>query len=305
MLFFQSIKNPFLDIIANIASFFAEETVLIFALVLIYWCIDKRKGFAIFLSLMISLNLMQGLKAIFKVERPYLAYGDLIEAERTSTATGYSFPSGHSTGASSFYSSLLLLFKNKAIRILAILIIILVPLSRLYLGVHWPLDVMFGTILGLGITLFFEPYFIRLYDEKKKLYKAAIPIGIALSIISLAMSVLLELDLVDAVAYSDFMKTLSVFSTALLCGVIEINTTDFVEAKTMKDKVITCIFGLAFIGLIQATKLIVPDSIYYIWSYVRYSLIGASATYFVPLILIKMNVLKKRSYYTGMFRDVI
>ena len=48
-----------------------------------------------------------------------------------------------------------------------------------------------------------------------------------------------------------------------------------------------------------------PESIYYIWAFIRYAGIGILATYVVPLLLIKLKIVKEKSYYMDMFRDVI
>ena len=305
MLFFQRIATPVLDIIANLLSSFGEENIMIIILVMIYWAIDKKKGFQIFTSLMLSLTAMQTLKAIVRAPRPFQVHPELIRAERIETDTGYSFPSGHSTGASSFYSSLFLLFSNIFLRIACVLLIIGVPLSRLYLGVHWPLDVIFGTIIGLGITIFLSSAFGKLYENKKALRSVVLPAGTVLAAISLALAILLQLGLVDETAFSDFMKNTAVFAFALIGSAVEITTSDFVPAKKVKGKVLSVIIGLLLITAVQATSMLIPDSIYYIWAFVRYSLIGAMATLIVPRLLIKLDIMKEKKYYQDMFRDVI
>ena len=59
MLFFQRIQNPVLSFLANLFSAFAEESLMIVILITIYWCFDKKKGFAIFSSLFLSLITMR------------------------------------------------------------------------------------------------------------------------------------------------------------------------------------------------------------------------------------------------------
>ena len=305
MLFFQRIQNPFLSFLANLFSAFAEESLMIVILITIYWCFDKKKGFAIFSSLFLSLITMQTLKAIVRAPRPFEAHPELIDADRIETATGYSFPSGHSTGASAFYYSIALLYNNIAVKILMVAIVILVPLSRLYLGVHWPIDVLCGTIIGVGISTFLEPLFLSLYEDKRKVRKIYMPIGILALLISLSLSITLELGLVDVVAFSDLMKILAVFSTASIGAAIELSTTDFVPAKEKKKKLMSLVIGVIPILIVQTSKLLVPQSIYYIWAFIRYALIGLLATYLVPRLLIKLDIVKEKSYYIDMFRDVI
>lgn len=85
---------------------------------------------------------------------------------------GYSFPSGHSMNAISFYGFLIYLsyiyIKNNKIRIPAILglslLILLIGFSRIYLGVHYPSDVLGGFSLGLfwlSLCIFVEKAFLK------------------------------------------------------------------------------------------------------------------------------------------------
>ena len=305
MLFFQRIQNPVLSFIANLISAFGEESVMILILVTIYWCFDKKKGFAIFSSLFISLVTMQTLKAIIRAPRPFQVHPELIDADRIETATGYSFPSGHSTGASSFYFSIALLYNNIFIRIGCILLVVLVPLSRLYLGVHWPSDVLCGVIIGLGVSTFLIPLFVRLFDDKKRVRRIYLPLGAIAGITALTLAIALNIEAVDEVAFSDLMKILSVFSTATIGAALELTSTDFVPAKEKRNKALSLLIGIIPIILVQATKIIMPESIYYIWAFIRYAGIGILATYVVPLLLIKLKIVREKSYYMDMFRDVI
>ena len=106
LLFLQRIHAPFLDMAAEAASFTGEIILPLVLLCLIHWCISKKKSFAIAVPLLSAQYISQVLKAIIRYPRPFQVHPDLIEPGRLSTATGYSFPSGHSTLSGVFYSSL-------------------------------------------------------------------------------------------------------------------------------------------------------------------------------------------------------
>ena len=305
MLFFQRIQNPFFSFLANLFSAFGEESLMIIILLTIYWAVDKKKGFVIFSSLFLSLGIMQTLKAIVRAPRPFEAHPELIDAGRIETATGYSFPSGHSTGSASLYSAILISFRSIWIKTAAFILIVAVPLSRLYLGVHWPIDVTFGLIIGLGVSVFLSNLFASIYDDKRKLRRIYVPLGTLLTLVSLLMAILLHLSMIDETAFSDFMKMLAVFSTAAIGGAVEINSSDFVPPKRVRDKIISILLGLAIIIIIQGTKAVISEKIYYLWSFVRYALTGIAATLLIPRLMIKLGIMKERKYYTDMFRDVI
>lgn len=293
MLFFQRIHNPVFSVMANLISSFGEENLIILLLVTIYWCFNKKKGFITFSSLLLSLLSMQTLKAIFRAPRPFQVYPDLIEADRVKTATGYSFPSGHSTAASSFYSSIAKLYKNKAVRVLCIILIVAVPLSRLYLGVHWPVDVITGTLIGLGITLLLTNALSRLYEDRNLMKKIYLPLGIMCLIISLFIATVLHRGKADVIAFSDLMKILAVFSTASIGAVIEMSSTDFRPASGAKKRILSFITGILLIILVQLSDLLIPESLYFLWAFVRYSLIGLLATCIIPMLLIKLNLMER------------
>ena len=110
---------------------------------------------------------MLRIKEYVKAPRPIGTEG--LESLRVSTATGYSFPSGHTQTATTFWTSLMIIFRKKWMYILGSIMILGVGLSRLYLGVHWPIDVICGWIFGIVFTIMFS----KLFDivDKNKNYK--------------------------------------------------------------------------------------------------------------------------------------
>lgn len=295
MLFFQSVQNGFLTALANFFSFFGEEVAMILILLSIYWCINKKKGFILFCNLMTSLMCMQILKAIFRVPRPFVKHPELIDAGRVETATGYSFPSGHSTGASAFFGSLYRLFSSKTLKVICIVFIICVPISRLYLGVHWPTDVIVGTAIGLFFVFVLTNALSHLFENKKELVKVTLRSGIAISAISLIAALALHFLPMDETAFSDLMKNMAVLGTALIGMGLEEKHVKFKTDGTLAKKILRLVLGLAVIVLFQAMKFVFPENLYYPASYLRYSLIGIWATYLFPLIAIKAGLMESEN----------
>ena len=146
----QSIANPFLDILFQLITICGEQMVLVLIISIIYWVKDKKFGEYIAYAVLTSVLVNCVVKDIFKFKRPIGEEG--IRALREKTATGYSFPSGHTQGAGSFYGAMAIYIKKKVMYIIAIIMIILIGFSRLYLGVHYPKDVIVGGILGVLIS---------------------------------------------------------------------------------------------------------------------------------------------------------
>jgi membrane-associated phospholipid phosphatase len=87
-----------------------------------------------------------------------------IRSLRTYITTEYSSPSGHTQGASSFYSAISIYLK-KVIYFISAVIIFLVGYSRMYLGVHYPKDVIVGVILGILIFIFATILFNKIKNK--------------------------------------------------------------------------------------------------------------------------------------------
>lgn len=293
MLFFQRMAHPALDAVANFLSFFGEEVPLIVIITVIYWCISKKKGFVILFNLMSALLTMQVLKAIFRVPRPFQQHPELIKGQRIETATGYSFPSGHSTGSAAFFSSLMREFRIPFVAAISIVLIVGVPLSRLYLGVHWPLDVAVGVIIGLSATAFLSRLFERLYDDKTLKEKVAKSLGAISIAIALCLILLLQAGLVDETAWSDLAKLATILGFGMLGISMESGMIGFSTLGSTKDRLLRFTFGIIVVAMLQALKIVFPEGIYYIGAFIRYGLTGIWITFLMPLCSIKLGIMER------------
>jgi undecaprenyl-diphosphatase len=283
LLFFLNHASPFLDSFANICSALGEQTFVIAVIVAILWCFDKKKGFTICSSMLFGVTAMGTLKAIVRAPRPFTVLSS-IEGKRLATATGYSFPSGHTTTAASFYAALAVNYKKRALSIFCAIMIILVGTSRLYLGVHWPVDVFGGLVLGVSISLLAYKALGKLYEDAAKRYRFSLIVGALALISGCILAILLQAKAIDEVAFSDLMKTLALSGGGYLGFALEVKKVNYKTDGTVMKKLLRYLVGLAGVLAIMALKLVIPSSIYYLGSLVRYALIGFWATGFYPLI---------------------
>ena len=146
-----------LDTFFSGLTYFGSEIAFMAAALLIFWCIDKRQGYYVFLVGALGTVCNQFLKLAFRIPRPWVLDPDfqIVEAARAD-ATGYSFPSGHTQNIVGTTASLFASRKETWVRIVWIVLMVLVPFSRMYLGVHTPLDVgvAFLTALALAAALY-------------------------------------------------------------------------------------------------------------------------------------------------------
>lgn len=152
--FLQSFSNPALDWIMRIITEFGDQYFFILLGAVLYWTVDKKFAFKLMVAYLGSAFINGGLKALTNKPRPYQEGARAILQE----TTGSSMPSGHAQASGSLAINLWNeYYYAKWVRVLMIAMIILVPLSRMYLGQHYLEDVLVGLVLGLilGSTFMF------------------------------------------------------------------------------------------------------------------------------------------------------
>ena len=111
-----------------------------------------------------SLSVNGIIKNFAQVPRPFTKG---ISCVRLDTATGYAFPSGHTQGFATWSSFFAAKFKKAWLSILVAILVAAVAISRLYLGAHYPSDVIIGIALGTGIAVLGNYLFAKVKDVKK------------------------------------------------------------------------------------------------------------------------------------------
>ena len=155
-----SVRNPVLDAVMSGVTYFGSEIAFMAAALLLFWCIDKRQGYYVFLVGAVGTICNQFLKLAFRIPRPWVLDPEfqIVEAARAD-ATGYSFPSGHTQNVVGTTASLFACRREKWVRIVCVVLMLLVPFSRMYLGVHTPLDVGVAFVTALALAAAFYPAF--------------------------------------------------------------------------------------------------------------------------------------------------
>ena len=169
--FRHSINDSITPFMRGLSDF--AVTYLLLAAVFIYWCVSKRKGLFTLCALSISVAVNAVVKLTACVYRPWIRDARVLPAGNAlTTATGYSFPSGHTSTAVPLYGGMALgLWDHKWTRWLAwlcILAILLTGFSRNYLGVHTPQDVGVAMLIGLASLYITSRLFAYLSTHPEK-----------------------------------------------------------------------------------------------------------------------------------------
>lgn len=170
-------KDSFIYLIMQFITLFGEEALLVGTMGLIYWGFDKSRGERVGFMLMANCLLNPMLKNIVCRSRPHISNTSIHNFK---DVEGYSFPSGHSSSAAATYGGAAAVYKDKKFKWLwafAIVMPILVALSRNYLGAHYITDVVCGLALGTCVVILSQ-YLYKVVPSKYWIYIGALVIGI-------------------------------------------------------------------------------------------------------------------------------
>ena len=283
---------------------------------MIYWSFDSRTGMrmAIFLSLISALNGL--LKQLFHAPRPYWADPG-IKAFHSSN--GFGMPSGHAQ-ASTVWLLAAFYMRNKWFWIIVIVLAFMIGLSRVYLGVHFPDQVIAGWLAGsilLIIYIRLESSVIRWMRNLKLIYQSLIVVAVSV-LFMLTGGLLVRLLkhwempaewIINASVYmsGENETILSSISLGAIAGnaggflgaalgiILIARAGGFITRGTWWKRLLRCLIGLTIItGLYMCLIAIAPDNenliMYYIWRYFGFCLLAFSVIYLIPILFLKTNL---------------
>lgn len=181
--FLEGLRNPVLDVLFSIVTLCGEETVFMAIGLIIFWCFNKNQGYYLLCVGFLGTVLNQFLKMVFRIPRPWVKDPSftIVESAREA-ASGYSFPSGHTQTSVGLFGGIARANSHRTLRIVMITLCVLVPLSRMYLGVHTPMDV--GVSLALALLFIFVGY--PLFQKAERSPKIMYGILAALTVLMVA-----------------------------------------------------------------------------------------------------------------------
>lgn len=268
MTLIQSFHTPLLDAFFVFITNLGSEAFYFLLIPLFYWSLDKKLGLRMAVSLLLSIYLNTILKEITAIPRPIGHPG--IRSLFLISAQGYSFPSGHAQGSTTIWYTLMKSKKPRAALVVTgVVIIFLVSLSRLYLGVHWPLDVVAG--IGLGVVI------VSLMAKTENI---KFPKSLSLR---LALSILLPLLMLLIFPHKDVFKYTGMLSGILIGYNLEKEHIHFEPTKRdLKQKApMYFIAALGFAVIYFGLKFLPPNNIA---SMIRYFFLGLWLTLGIPYL---------------------
>jgi len=167
----ESWRTPWLDAFFSVITELGGEVFFMAGAIIFFWCSDKGKGYYVLTVGFVGTLFNQFLKLLFRVPRPWVKDPNftIVESARAE-ATGYSFPSGHTQNAAATLGCTAMTLRKKALKITFWVLYALVAFSRMYLGVHTPMDVGVSLVLGLAMTIGLYPLFRDADNNPKRIY---------------------------------------------------------------------------------------------------------------------------------------
>lgn len=248
-------------------TFFGELNTTLVILALVYWCISKEWGTYLMMGWSGNRLINGALKVSVCAYRPWIRDARIIPyGDSMTTATGYSFPSGHTTNAGTvFGGGAVRRDFPRLLRWILFLIVALVAFSRLYLGVHTPQDVLVASAYSF-LMMWLTLRLMRWLEEHPEKETLVVCIGIGVSVLLALYAGLKpypedfdaegQLIVDGAKMANDTFKAVGWASSFLIGWVLERRFVGFSTDVSRMTKVTRCVVGL--LGFYAVSLLLMP-----------------------------------------------
>lgn len=287
--FLSNLRTEVFDKIFLLITALGEETAFMAIAIIVFWCISKKDGYYILSVGFLGTVVNQFLKLLVRIERPWVLDKSFNAVEGAiPEATGYSFPSGHTQNSVGTFGALAYNTKKTWLRIIFIAICVLVPFSRMYLGVHTPLDVFTSICIALLLIFYVKPLIDKIYENEKHFY---IFLGtmVVISVLYLLFAYNLPFDVVDAYRESGIKNGHTLLGALLgmmICSPIERRLVKFEISGKWYTQIFKCLVGLPLVlGVLEGLKLVLDNLIPvpFLGRTIRYAIVVAFAIVIYPL----------------------
>lgn len=307
--FIQALQafSPALDGVMNGFTFLGRIEFYLLLVPFLYWAVDRRIGIRALLLLIYTDILATSFKLLFHQPRPYWLGG----VKALSTETSYGIPSSHASNSLSVGGYVISHVRQTWARWLIGIIVFFIAFSRMYLGVHFPQDVLFGWLIGFAVLWAFARWEQPVRDWLEDLsLSAQITLGFLCSLLMVITGFVIRSLIAgspDPAEWSSFSADARSLNQFLTLGGAVFGTYSgyalmrhfarFNAAGGWGKRLLRYVVGLVgllliYFGLDIAFAAIAPDAsaLGYVLRYVRYGLATFWATFLAPWVFLKTRL---------------
>jgi membrane-associated phospholipid phosphatase len=291
ILWVQSFRHPFFDALFQAATFLGEEEFYLIFLPFIYWCLNKQVGVGLAYISLFSPYLNSAVKLTFRLPRPSDPRLVLLRTE-----TSPSFPSNHAQGAVVNWGYLATRFGHKIFSIVAVVLVLLIAFSRIYVGVHFPQDVVAGLLIGL---LLLVTYNWIVGTAQKRRFDLPLPIKLTLSAIApLALLFVHPFDVDGTYPAELAATTMGTFLGMSIGFIMEREHVRFKVNGLWWKRGLRFILGMVLVVIFYlGLKVVFPEevshSVAIALRMVRYSLVGFCTAFLAPWLFVATSLAER------------
>ncbi len=284
----QAFSSGALDTFFKTITWLGNREAYLVILTLLYWCINRSWGARLLVLTMLSSWFNEALKSLLDLPRP-----DPTKVRQLVSESSFGFPSNHAqTGAVIVWGYLAAKVRRPWFTALAVVVIFLVGLSRLYLGIHFPQDVFSGWILGIVILLLW----LRFEDRLAAWWHSLSAQRQALVAIA---GPLVLMFLTPADSASRYPNETGATLAGILIGaglgtILEARTVQFRVDGSLGRRALRYLVGIVLVGALYFGGSALPDlhpwGLDIVVRLLRYGLVGLTAVWLAPWIFVKLRL---------------
>lgn len=291
ILWVQSFRHPVFDALFQMVTFLGTEAFYLFLLPFVYWCLNKQVGIGLAYIFIFSNYLNSAIKLTFRLPRPSDPRLVLLGTE-----TSPSFPSNHAQGAMVNWGYLAIQFRRKIWHIVAGVLILLIAFSRIYLGVHFPQDVVGGLLIGLLLLMVYNWI---LETIRKRRFNLPLPIKLALSVVIPLALLFAHPPDIDGAYPAEFAGTLMATLLGMSTGfLLEQERIRFQVDGLWWQRGLRFILGMILVLIFYlGLKAVFPESVSYPLAMalrmIRYGLVGFCVGFLAPWLFVATSLARR------------
>lgn len=308
--------SPSLDGVMNFFTFLGKIEFYLIIIPFIYWTVNKRIGVRLLLILITTDVIASTFKLLFHQPRPYW----LGRVAKLAEETSYGIPSSHASDSLAVWGYLAYRLKKTWLWALIVVFVFFIGVSRLYLGVHFPHDVLFGWLIGLLVLWAFIKSENQVSGWAKQQNEGSlIAIAFAISLVIILVGQIIQIWLAgipDPPEWSSFATqartpaysfTLAGALFGVIAGYVLMKRyAPFANDGSWLQQLGRYVFGIAcllvfYFGLDTVFSVLTPDEtiLGYSLRFLRYAAVTFLVTFLIPWLFLKIGLAHREATEPG------